>query len=115
MTNEKANGTASKMAERIEYKGYRLEVGPVGKGWRAAIYAPGSATPLRESHSMLEKSSKDDIVTEAKSIIDARHGRSRIRGSHGHHILRSPAICEDGGWRELSPNLGDERDQAAAV
>jgi hypothetical protein len=60
------------MSQRIDYRGYRLEVGPVGKGWRAAIYAPGSPTPLLESPSMLEKSSKDNIVIEAKSIIDAR-------------------------------------------
>ncbi len=60
------------MSQRIDYRGYRLEVGPVGKGWRATIYAPGSATPLLESPSMLEKSSKDNIITEAKGIIDAR-------------------------------------------
>jgi hypothetical protein len=60
------------MSQRIDYRGYRLEVGPVGKGWRAAIYAPGSATPLLESPWMLEKSSKDNIITEAKGIIDAR-------------------------------------------
>jgi len=65
----------SEMSQRIDYRGYRLEVGPVGKGWRAAIYAPGSATPLLESPSMLEKSSKDNIITEAKSIIDARLNR----------------------------------------
>lgn len=63
---------ALEMSERIDYRGYRVEIGPVGKGWRPAIYAPGSATPLLESPSMLEKSSEDNIVTEAKSIIDAR-------------------------------------------
>ena len=26
----------------IEYKGHRIEVSPVGKGWKAAIFAPGS-------------------------------------------------------------------------
>ena len=60
------------MAERIDYRGYRLEVGPVGKGWRAAIYAPSSTSPLSESPATLEKSSKDEIVAEAKKIIDAR-------------------------------------------
>ena len=60
------------MAERIEYKGYRLEVGPVGRGWRAAIYVPGSTSPLPESPARLEKSSKDEIVAEAKRIVDAR-------------------------------------------
>jgi hypothetical protein len=60
------------MAECIEYKGYRLEVGLVGKGWRAAIYVPGSTSPLPESPARLEKSSKDEIVAEAKGIVDAR-------------------------------------------
>ncbi len=54
---------------------YRLEVGPAGKGWRVAIYTPGSLIPLPESPAMLEKCSKDDLVTEAKSIIDARLNR----------------------------------------
>jgi hypothetical protein len=67
-----ATTTASKMAEVTDYRGYRLEVGPVGKGWRAAIFAPGSASPLPESPAALEKSTKDAIVTEAKRIIDAR-------------------------------------------
>ena len=60
------------MSEHIDYKGYRLEVGPVGKGWRAAIYAPGSVSPLSESPAVLERISKDEIVAEAKRVIDAR-------------------------------------------
>ena len=72
MTGKNARIGCFKMSERIDYRGYRVEVGPVGRGWRAAIYAPGSAAPLLETPSMLEKSSKDNIVTEAKSIIDAR-------------------------------------------
>jgi hypothetical protein len=60
------------MAERIDYRGYRLEVGPVGKGWRAAIYVPGSASPLPESPATLEKITKEEIVAEAMRIIDAR-------------------------------------------
>jgi len=71
MINEGARLDRVKMAERIDYRGYRLEVGPVGRGWRVAIYAPGSTNPLPESPAMLEKSSRDDIVTEAKRIIDA--------------------------------------------
>jgi hypothetical protein len=63
------------MAERIDYRGYRLEVGPVGKGWRAAIYVPGSVSPLPESPATLEKSSKDEIVAEAKRIIDERFNK----------------------------------------
>ena len=60
------------MAEAIDYRGYRLLVGPVGKGWRAMIYAPGSPSPLPESPSTLEKSLKEAIVVEAKKIVDAR-------------------------------------------
>jgi hypothetical protein len=60
------------MAERIDYRGYRLEVGPVGKGWRAAIYVPGSTSPLPESPAVLERITKEEIVTQAKEIIDAR-------------------------------------------
>jgi hypothetical protein len=60
------------MAEELNYKGYRLLVSPVGKGWRAMIYAPGSPTALPESPATLEKSSKEAIVAEARRIVDAR-------------------------------------------
>jgi hypothetical protein len=56
----------------IEYKGYRIEVGPVGKGWRASIYSPGAMRALADSPSDLEKSPKEAIVAEAKRIVDAR-------------------------------------------
>jgi len=61
------------MAEELNYKGYGLLVSPVGKGWRAIIYPPDSSFALPDSPAMLEKSSKDEIVAEAKKIIDARH------------------------------------------
>jgi hypothetical protein len=60
------------MVEIIEYRGYRLEVGRVGKGWRVSIYLPGSTCALPDSPSNLEKSSRDEIVAEAKRIIDSR-------------------------------------------
>ena len=60
------------MAEELNYKGYRLLVSPVGKGWRARIYAPGSPSALPESPAALEKSSKEAIVAEARKIVDAR-------------------------------------------
>jgi hypothetical protein len=58
----------------IEYKGYRIEVSPVGKGWRAAIFASRSNRALADSPSNLEKSSTEEIVAEAKRIINARLG-----------------------------------------
>jgi hypothetical protein len=62
------------MREIIEYRGYRLEIGPVGRGWRASVYSPGSTSPLPESPTNLEKSGKAGIVAEAKRIVDARVG-----------------------------------------
>ena len=59
------------MAETINYRGYRFLVSPVGKGWRAMIYAPGSPSALPESPATLEKL-KEAIIVEAKKIVDAR-------------------------------------------
>jgi hypothetical protein len=56
----------------IEYKGIRVEVCRVGRGWRASIYSSGSITPLPNSPTNLGKSNMDEIVAEAKRIIDAR-------------------------------------------
>jgi hypothetical protein len=59
----------------MEYKGYRIEISRVGKGWRASIFPPGSRRPLPDSPSNLEKSRAEEIVAEAKRIIDERFGR----------------------------------------
>ena len=61
-----------KMAEELNYKEYRLLIGPVGNGWRVMIFPPGSSSALPESPTTLEKSPKEAIVTEAKNIVDAR-------------------------------------------
>jgi hypothetical protein len=58
----------------IEYRGYRLEIDPVCKGWRVSIYSRGSSSPLRDSPANLEKSPKEDIIARAKQVIDARFG-----------------------------------------
>jgi hypothetical protein len=58
----------------IDYKGYRIEVSPVGKGWRASIFSPGSNSPWPNSPVNLEKSSQDEIVAEAKRIVEMRLG-----------------------------------------
>jgi hypothetical protein len=54
------------------YKDHAVAVRRVGKGWRAMIYAPGSKVALRESPVMLEDSSKESIIAQAKWIVDAR-------------------------------------------
>jgi hypothetical protein len=46
----------------------------VGKGWRAMIYAPHSQSALAESPATLEKSSKQEIVAQARKIVDAQLG-----------------------------------------
>jgi hypothetical protein len=58
----------------IDYKGYRIEVSPVGKGWRASIFSPSSISAWPNSPVNLEKSSADEIISEAKRIIEARLG-----------------------------------------
>ena len=58
----------------IDYKGYRIEVSPVGKGWRASIFSPGSTRPWSNSPANLEKSSEEEIVAEAKRIVEVRLG-----------------------------------------
>lgn len=60
------------MTYTMEYRGHRLEIGPVCKGWRASIYSRGSTCPLRESPTNLEKSCKEDVIARAKQVIDAR-------------------------------------------
>src|SRR5262245_1518457 len=67
----------------VEYKGFRIEVSPVGRGWRAAIFAPGSTRAMADSPSNLEKSRSEEIVAEAKRIIDAtrRVGKESSRYS----------------------------------
>jgi hypothetical protein len=58
----------------IEYRGYRIQVSHVGKGWRASIFSPGSIRALADSPSNLEESRKEEIFAEAKRIVDARVG-----------------------------------------
>lgn len=59
------------MAEIFIYREHRIEISPLGKGWRARIYPPDSNVTLAESPTMLEKSPKEAIVAKAKNIIDA--------------------------------------------
>jgi hypothetical protein len=70
MTN--ANTTA------IEYKGYRIQLSHVRKGWKASIFSPGSIRALDESPSNLEKSREEEIFAEARRIVDARLGPRRL-------------------------------------
>jgi hypothetical protein len=56
----------------LEYKGFRIKVTSVGKGWRASIFEPGSNRTLADSPFNLEKSRSEEIVADAKRIVDAR-------------------------------------------
>jgi hypothetical protein len=58
----------------LDYKGYRIEVTAVGKGWRAAIFTRESTRALADSPFNLEQSRAEEVVAEAKRIIDARLG-----------------------------------------
>ena len=67
-------GAQTRTMTVIDYKGYRIEVRAVGKGWRASIFSPGSTSPWPNSPANLEKSSTEEIVAEAKRIIEMRLG-----------------------------------------
>jgi hypothetical protein len=74
-TPDRRNPTApTRTMTIIDYKGYRIEVSPVGKGWRASIFSPGSTSPWPNSPVNLEKSTTEEIVAEAKRIIEVRLG-----------------------------------------
>jgi hypothetical protein len=68
----KLTGGGNPVTPDITYKDHRFVVSKVGNGWRATIYAPRSLSPLRESPTNLEQSSKEAIIAEAKWIVDAR-------------------------------------------
>ena len=57
----------------VIYKGHGIFTVPVGRGWRAMIYPPGSSSSLSESPSTLEQCSKEAIIAEAKCVVDARY------------------------------------------
>jgi hypothetical protein len=61
---------ATATSEIITYKGYHLDPRPVGRGWRVFIYPPGNKSVLSEYASSLEKGSKDQVINEAKEIVD---------------------------------------------
>jgi hypothetical protein len=67
----------------IQYRHYRIEVSRVGKGWRASIFAPNATRPLADSPSNLEKSDKQEIVAQAKRVIDAHLTPARGPGAIG--------------------------------
>ena len=69
---------ATATSEIITYKGYRLDPRPVGRGWRVFIFPPGNKPVLSEYASSLEKGSKDQVVKEAKEIVDTELER-RLR------------------------------------
>ena len=63
---------ASKIMTTLEYKGFRIDVSPVGKGRRATILPPRAHRALADGPSNLEKSRSEEIIAQAKRIIDAR-------------------------------------------
>jgi hypothetical protein len=62
----------------VEYQGCRIDLCRVGRGWRASIYSAGSTAPWRDSPAILEQCRTEDIVAEAKRIIDARLSLQRM-------------------------------------
>jgi hypothetical protein len=72
VTHAKYRHQASNDSNRIQGIPDRGKL--VGKGRRAAIFAPGSTRALADSPSKLKKNRTEEIVAEAQRIIDARLG-----------------------------------------
>jgi hypothetical protein len=59
--------------EPHDYRGYRVVIRRHGSGWRATIYAPDSQQPILGPQSD-DPASRDDVLEEAKRLIDALMG-----------------------------------------
>jgi hypothetical protein len=57
--------------EVIKYRGYNLVPSQVGQGWRVAIFPVGSSNALPESPCSLEKCTQEDVLADARKIVDA--------------------------------------------
>src|SRR6516162_11092138 len=52
----------------IDYKGYRIEVCSVGKGWRASIFSPGSTNPWPNSPVNLENAAWSRLLPRPSAL-----------------------------------------------
>ena len=88
----------------VEYKGYRIEVSSVGRGWRAAILAPGSTRALADSPSNLVAS-----FNQFERDWMIRLGRDSSGGGNhgwkGHYGKEVCGAAEWGGTRTTASNL----------
>ena len=66
-----------------QYKGYRIEVRAFGKGFRALIFPPDATRPLPDSPCNLEKGEENEIVAEAKRVIDGHLRRLGFEAQFG--------------------------------
>src|SRR5262249_18241437 len=61
-----------KVAQELSYKGYRLLVSPVGKGWRAMIFPPGSSSRCPKVLQRLRKVPKKRLLPRQRKL--STHG-----------------------------------------
>ena len=58
------------MGEVLTYRGYKIDLQPFGRGWRAAIYAPGATLAESSIPYSSEQASRTGVLDEARAIID---------------------------------------------
>src|SRR5262249_58359241 len=61
----------------IDYKGFRIEVCAVGKGWRASIFSPGSTSQCPNSLAIFEKMATKKFLAKPKGITAFALGHGR--------------------------------------
>src|SRR6516225_6383782 len=67
----------------IDYKGYKIEVCPVGKGGRASIFSPGSTTPWPNSPFNLEKVARRRLLPKPSALSRCASVHDSYKSSPG--------------------------------
>jgi hypothetical protein len=56
--------------QRIDYRGYTLEVKAQGAGWAILIWEPGGGFTLPETPHNPDQSKLNELIAEAQGIVD---------------------------------------------
>jgi hypothetical protein len=95
--------------EKIEYNGHTLRVEPHRNGWKVAIFPTGSPFALHRAPYTTEFSHRDNVIAEAKSIIDGVSAKTTAPepATEPADVAESPEFDFDAYLAELRRPLAD--------